>query len=324
MKRVSHSIKRINKILCSVLMLVTPERSVIKRAQKIASPLFSPTPPDTMKLEMRSIEGIHMRYAEAGDRQHPKVVLLSPLPQSILCYRPIWKQLTQFCHVFAYDMPGFGHSSGDETWMTFKKQGEFLAKVLETFDLVDAHIIGPDIGMPAALYYAINDGKRARSLMVGDGPGVKPSNAGSIINKMVRSQFWRLVVSLSGAGTFVEVGNRMGYVHYQPSDQEISDYISAYDGRVNTITKWFENYPSGLETIDPFLGQIKIPVKIFWGELDQLLFVKSARHLAEKIPSASLHIIPDCGHFSYQDAYPEFLKMVLDWVQGKGDVNAES
>ena len=70
MKRVSHSIKRINKILCSVLMLVTPERSVIKRAQKIASPLFSPTPPDTMKLEMRSIEGIHMRYAEAGDQKY--------------------------------------------------------------------------------------------------------------------------------------------------------------------------------------------------------------------------------------------------------------
>ena len=209
------------------------------------------------------INGLRVRIAQQRQPGKPTLLLLNPLPQSIVAYAPIWQQLAEKYDLIAYDLPGFGWSEGNEAMMTFQAQGDFLHALIEAFDVHDVHLVGPDIVMPSILYYVGTYEHRAASISVGDGPGIAPSSNGSVIEKMVSSKFWQLVMSTVSGGAFVEVGNQVGYVNYVPSAVEVSDYIQSYRGRIRTILKWFSGYPESLGSVDPLLDAIEVPALVF-------------------------------------------------------------
>ena len=261
-----------------------------------------------------SIAGVKVRYASAGKSDGPTALLLSPLPQSILAFNPIWDRLAERCRLVALDLPGFGRSEGGSEFMTFRAQGDFLHAFINQLGLTNVHIVGPDIGMPAALHYVIHSEHKAASLVIGDGPGVAPSSNGSVIDKMVHSAFWRMAFRAAGAQAFVAAGNALGYVNYAPSYAEVADYVASYTGRIGSVTQWFAKYPENLASLDAYLANIDLPIKIFWGEMDQFLFVDNGRRLHERLPRSALTIFPRCGHFSHQDKSDDFVQMVLEWV----------
>jgi pimeloyl-ACP methyl ester carboxylesterase len=232
-----------------------------------------------MKPQYRRVNGVKVRLAEGGKADGPLLLLLCPLPQSILAFDSIWQLLSDRFRLVALDLPGFGRSEGGLEFMTFEAQGKFLRAFIDDLGLDQVHIVGPDIGMAAALHYVIHGRHRAASLLIGDGPGIAPSHNGSVIDKMVHSGFWRMVFQIAGAGAFVEAANRLCYVNYVPKPEEVADYVASYDGRIGPVTQWFAKYPDSLATLDPHLAEIDLPVKIFWGQLDQLLFVDNGEHL---------------------------------------------
>ena len=73
-------------------------------------------------------------------------------------------------------------------------------------------------------------------------------------------------------------------------------------------------YPESLAWLEPQLPRVTLPTRIFWGDVDKLLFVDNGSRLAEVLPNASLTILPNCGHFSYQDQSDRFARMVREWV----------
>ncbi len=116
--------------------------------------------------------------------------------------------------------------------MTFKSQGEFLNKFIEHFQITDAHLLGPDVGMPSILYYVGTYNNTVKSIIIGDGPAIAPSSNASIIRKMVDSAFWRLIFRIAGAGALTEAAARICYVNYRPNTKEMSDYKKSYIGRI--------------------------------------------------------------------------------------------
>ena len=118
--------------------------------------------------------------------------------------------------------------------------------------------------MPVALHYALHREHRAASLLIGDGPGVLPSNDGSLVRKIVGSAFWRAMVRVNGARTFSPARPSLG-THYRMSVEELQDYVDSYTGRINQVVAYFASYPEGLKTIDPHLESLALPVHIFLG-----------------------------------------------------------
>ena len=306
-----------DKLNTKMLLLITPEYSGVKHAR---GPEYGRRPtferPAPMPLQHKTISGVKVRYAHAGSPDNPTVILLNPLPQSIVAFAPIWEHLSSRFNLYAYDLPGFGGSEGGNEWMTFEAQGRFLRDFIAAFGIQRPHLIGPDIGMATALHFVEHFPNDVESLMVGDGPGIAPSKNGSIINKVVDSGFWRLVFKVTGAATFVNAGNQICYLNYCPNPEEVSDYIRSYAGRIGPVTLWFKKYPESLATVDPKLGEIDKPVLIFWGKQDQLLLVDNAHRLKERLKRARLHIFEHCGHYSYQDKHEEFRDLVTEWVSG--------
>jgi pimeloyl-ACP methyl ester carboxylesterase len=313
----SNPIGLLDRLNAKVLLVVTPEYAKVKAARAVSGATLSARPgPFAIKPEFQTIAGKRLRFARGGRENAPVVLMLSPLPQSIIAFNQIWPVLADHFRVVALDLPGFGQSEGGYDVMNFEMQSRILEEFIDTLELEDLHIVGPDVGMPVALHYVIHRQHRAKSLIIGDGPCVLPTANGSIINKAVDSAFWRMVFRIAGAGAFVEGGNRLAYVNYRPSNAEVADYVASYSGRIGPVTEWFKKYPENLATIDPHLAEIDLPVKIFWGDLDQFLFVGTAHRLQDRLKRSELQIFERCGHFSYQDRHEEFAKMVIDWVSG--------
>ena len=308
----------VGKLNTGVFLAVTPEyRKIIKKAQRPGAGRAEARPVQlAMRPEFRTIAGTKVRLAEGGKQDGPVVVLLCPLPQSILCYDPVWTKLAQRCRLIALDLPGFGRSEGGLEFMSFEAQSRFLVEFVRELGLEHVHMVGPDVGMPAALHYAIHRKHELASLLIGDGPAVSPSANGSIIDKLVDSGLWRTVFRVTGAQAFVEGAHALGCVAYVPSGAEVADYVASYDGRIGTITRWFEAYPESIATIDPHLATLDLPVQIFWGDLDVFLLEDNARRLHQRLKRSRLRVFERCGHFSYQDRADEFAEMVLEWVGG--------
>ncbi|UPR33770.1 alpha/beta hydrolase [Vibrio cyclitrophicus] len=312
-----NKINLMDKINATTLMLVTSEWSAIK-ARRIRNN-YSSAPTfiydnHLMDLEFVDILEQNVRFARSVSENKQTLVLLNPFPQSILAYQPIWQNLTQHFDVWAYDLPGFGGSSGGKECMSFQAQGTYLRAFIEHFQLQGVHLVAPDIGMPAVLDYVGRQQHNVKSIMVGDGPAFSPSQNGSVIDKMVTSRFWRRVFIIAGSGALIEAGNRLGYVNYTPNEEEISDYKTSYQNRIPATLKWFEDYPSSLANIEPLLKKVNVPTKIFWGRNDGILLAEMADDLRKIIPDSEVHIFENCGHFSYQDQAGEFLDMVIEWV----------
>ena len=125
-----------------------------------------------------------------------------------------------------------------------------------------------------------------------------------------------MMFKITGAGAFVDGGIRLALVNYSPSVEEIADYVASYKGRIGPITHWFATYPENLSTVDPHLAELDLPVKVFWGDLDQFLLVDNAHRLNQRLKRSKLQVFENCGHFSYQDKADEFAEMILGWVSG--------
>jgi pimeloyl-ACP methyl ester carboxylesterase len=314
---ISDPIGVFGKLNAAVLLAVTPEYARIKAARRIGAGRAALRPVQfSMRPGYRVIEGTNVRYAEGGREDGPVLLLLCPLPQSILCYEPIWTKLGNVCRLVALDLPGFGRSEGGLEYMSFEAQSRFLDKFVRALNLDQVHSVGPDVGMAAALHYVIHRKHKAASLIIGDGPRILPTTNGSIIDKAVNSAFWRMMFRITGARAFVEGAYRLACVNYIPTAEEVADYVASYDGRIGPVTHWFATYPENLATVDPHLAALDLPVQIFWGDLDQLLVVDNAYRLRQRLKRSQLRVFERCGHFSYQDKADEFAQMILDWVGG--------
>ena len=308
-----HSIATLDRLVASALMLITPEYKVVRNARRQSKAQMEVgQPPSLISPEYMKIEDRTVRFARSSVGK-PTILLLNPLPQSILCYEQIWSILSKDFTLYAYDLPGFGGSEGGAEVMNTDAQSRILAEFVSRMNIFDFHLVGPDIGMPVALHYALQRDCRAKSLVIGDGPCVQPTINGSIIDRAVDSALWRLVFRIGGAGTFVAGANKLCYVNYVPCNEELADYVASYKGRIGSVMEWFRAYPEIIGSIQTRLTEIKIPVQIFWGDLDQLLLIETANTLHELIPGSKLTVFENCGHFSYQDKSNEFASMITEW-----------
>ena len=114
----------LDKLNASALLAITPEYGTVKRARGKGygkQPTFSQPAP--MQLKFKTIAGVKVRYAHADRQGCPTVILMNPLPQSIVAFAPLWDGLASHFNLYAYDLPGFGGSEGGLEYMTFEAQG---------------------------------------------------------------------------------------------------------------------------------------------------------------------------------------------------------
>jgi pimeloyl-ACP methyl ester carboxylesterase len=273
--------------------------------------IWSNTP---METQFRTIDGLSIRFAESGEG-HDHALLLSPWPESLLAFDPIWARLAEHAHVMAIDLPGFGHSERRNSLLSPRAMGQFVIRVVDAFELGEPHVVGPDVGTGAALFAAALYPGRLRSLVVGSGGAAYPLQLGGVLKDWVEAPD---VEAYRSADPRQIVGGALSadLERYTVPDFVLEDYLSAYDGdRFVESMRYVRSYPTELPVLRDLLPEIQTPVQIIAGAHDPAVPPVNGEYLDERLPNSKLDMI-DAGHFVWEDAAEEYAELVTSWWSG--------
>lgn len=87
------------------------------------------------------------------------------------------------------------------------------------------------------------------------------------------------------------------------------DYYVADGIMKETMKKLYE------ERLEEFLEEVKTPTLIIWGEKDDVLPVKDAYEIKEKIKNSELKIIPKAKHSPHREVPEELAEIIISFLQ---------
>jgi pimeloyl-ACP methyl ester carboxylesterase len=267
----------------------------------------------SIQTHFRNIDGLSVRFAESERRGEP-ALLLSPWPESIYAYEPTWSRLAERHHLIAVDLPGFGLSERRDALMAPRAMGEFIIRIANAFELVNPHVVGPDIGTAASLFAAASHPGRLRSLVVGTGGTVFPLQLGEPLLEWVTTPDLEPYRRLDGREVVSQVMTTLE--RYVPTSAAREDYLSSFAGdRFVESMRYVRAYPAELPILADFLPRIETPVQIISGRRDRVVPPANAEYLHQQLPASKLDFI-DAGHFVWEDANDEFAEIVTRWWDG--------
>jgi len=267
----------------------------------------------SIQMQFRVIDGLSVRFAESGD-QSDTALLLSPWPESLLAFEPMWSRLAKDMYLVAVDLPGFGHSQRRDALLSPRAMGDFVIQVADAFGLESPHVVGPDIGTAASLFAAARHPGRLRSLVVGSGGAAVPLQLGSPLNDWIDAP--DLDRFRAADPRQIVAGALSGIEQYALPDPVREDYLSSYEGdRFVESMRYVRTYPAELPALRDLLPQVQTPVQIIAGRLDTAVPPVNAEFLHERLPHSKLDII-DAGHFTWEDGADQYAALVTTWWSG--------
>ncbi|WP_327290495.1 alpha/beta fold hydrolase [Streptomyces sp. NBC_01198] len=266
-----------------------------------------------IKPRFRTIDGLSIRYAESDGPGDSEALLLSPWPESLYSYDPIWSELAAHARLTAVDLPGFGHSELREDLLSPTAMGEFVVRIADAFGLAKPHVVGPDIGTAASLFAAARHPDRFRSLVVGTGGAAVPITLGSPLDDWVHAEDLGPYLAM---GPKAAVTLAMSTINgYELPDVVREDYLAAYSGRrfVDQMA-YVRAYPAELPVLGELLPTLQTPVQLLAGRNDQVVPLANAEYLHERLPNSALDPI-DAGHFAWEEAADAYAGVITRWWQ---------
>jgi pimeloyl-ACP methyl ester carboxylesterase len=262
-----------------------------------------------------TIEGLAIRFAESERGEgRADALLLSPWPESLYAYEPIWSRLAATTHLVAIDLPGFGRSEGRGALMSPRAMGEFLIHAADAFDVEQPHLVGPDVGTPAALFAAAVQPRRFRSLVVGTGGAAVPIQLGDPLREWVFAPDLAPYRRIGGRAIVKRAIETLEC--YTLSNTAREDYLASYEGeRFAETIRYVQAYPTELVELRDLLPRIQTPVQIIAGRRDRVVPPVNAEFLNNWLPHSELHLI-DSVHFVWEDAADEYATLVSAWWAG--------
>ncbi|OUS24793.1 alpha/beta hydrolase [Gammaproteobacteria bacterium 45_16_T64] len=277
---------------------------------------------DVFSPQFVTVGKFKIRYVRKEKPHAPTLLLLNGLPQSIRMWESSIEAFSSKFDILAFDIPGFGLSRADEAEMSPSNLSEVIIQVMNHFNIHQAHLVGPDVGVPIALTAVINHAQRFLSVNVFDGPGSFPPKLSPILMAVIKSPFVRwLAKGLNKKPVmktnFLTAVNE-GYHHYLPSKRAVQEYYDiAYNEQSHKCAiSFFGTYSKELPWIEQRLKDIEVPTLITWGKLDPFVLVENANILAQKIPNNKLVVFENASHFSSEDAGQDYVDLLIDWIEG--------
>ncbi|WP_101949734.1 alpha/beta fold hydrolase [Mycobacterium sp. 3519A] len=256
-----------------------------------------------MELRYRTIDGLAIRVAETPPRGE-QALLLSPWPESVLAFQPVWACLCEDVQLTAIDLPGFGRSERRPSLLSPAAMAEFIIRVIDMLGLDRPHAVGPGSGTAALLFAAARHPGRLRSLVIsGASPrrpepdelfaGSQPPDDGRIGDS--RHLLDRML-------SLIE--------RYELPTEIRDDYRCSYEGvRFVESLKYMQSYPAELTVLRDLLADVSTPVRIIAARRDPFAPSEDAELLAASLPNGDLTFL-DTGHFAWEDAADEYAELV--------------
>jgi pimeloyl-ACP methyl ester carboxylesterase len=264
-------------------------------------------------MQFRTVDGLRIRFAANNKKDSDPILLLSPLPESILAFLPTWDTFSALGRVVAVDLPAFGQSESRSDIRAPEPLGEFIVRILDAFELKQPHVVAPDVGTPACLFAAANHPDIFKSLVIGSG-ATDHTDIGDILDKIVNAPSLEPFKNMTGE-RFVR-GAIENMTQYKLPEYALQDYLASYAGdRFWSAMAFVRDYPNSLPRLAKRLGDVTVPCQITVGRHDPFVPVSNAEGLHKALRKSNLNVL-DCGHFVWEDAAAEYGRLASDFIKG--------
>lgn len=251
---------------------------------------------------------IHYEVHGAGD---PVLLIMGLGSNAYGWYRTIpW--LAERYRVIAFDNRGTGRSDVPDGAYSMAQMAHDTAAVLEASGHARAHVVGASLGGMIAQRFTIANPERVRSLVLicttpGGPNAVQPTpdvtmallQGGEDPSTVYRRNAWFLY------------GEDTRNNHTQRIEEDLE-----YRGKIPTQPAGYLGQiqaAMGHDTWDE-LASIRVPTLVVHGDADLLVPTANGMHLAERIPGATLTLIPGGGHMLQSDALGPVREAVLGFL----------
>jgi pimeloyl-ACP methyl ester carboxylesterase len=268
----------------------------------------------TIAINHQPVDGIDVRVAKSEGDHSETLILTSPWPESLYAFESTWSALSEQANLVAIDLPGFGGSERRDELLSPRTMGEFLARLMDQWEIESPHLFAPDVGTSAALFAAGQNPGRVRSLIVGSGAVSFPLQISGALKDLVEAPDLAPIAALDPRDV---VASSLDLIEtYQLSPEAREDYLSSYEGdRFAESCRYVRSYDTDLPVLGELLPEIQTPVLVLQGDHDPYVPPVNAQYLHERLPHSTLHQF-DAGHFFWEDTGDEFAALASAWLGG--------
>lgn len=243
----------------------------------------------------------------------PPVVLVHGTPSRSCIWREVVPVLAGRFSVYVYDLLGFGDSGrgGD---VSIAGQGRVLAELVEVWGFDRPWVAGHDIGAAVVLRAHLLEGAAFGRVALLDALVLTPWGTPALRHVKEHLGAYRTMPP----GVFeAYVAARLAETTARPMDEGAFEaYLSQWrgpEGQAAYLRKDEALVERDTAEVEPLLGSIGVPVRIFWGEEDAWIEPARATTLAERIPGAEAVFFEGAGHFVMEDAPEEVAEGLADF-----------
>jgi haloalkane dehalogenase len=273
---------------------------------------------ESIPLRQIIVDSRRLAYRELGSG--PAVLLLHGWPTSSLLWRQIMPAIARHSRVIAPDLPGFGASDKplDQryTFAFFESQLDGLCAALK---VEQTGLAVHDIGGPIGLHWALTRPGRVRKL--------------ALLNTLVYPEFSDAVIEFVRECSTPELREKL------TSPEGLTALIRDAVERPSNISSEllaatlapFREPPArealalaavglsarGFKEIASRLPELRIPVRIVYGERDRLLpdVAHTMARVQRDLQHAVTTVLPDSGHFVQEDAAERVAALLAEFFQ---------
>lgn len=281
------------------------------------------------------VDGFRLAYERHG--AGAPVVLLHGWPGDHRDWRQVGGALVDTsrteAEVITPDLRGFGesdkHPPGQDSAYSASGQADSVLGLLSELGLTRPVIAGYDIGSRVAQQIALTAPHSVRALVISPPlPGARER----VLSERAVREFWyqsfhRLELAerlIDGNSSAVRAYLQHFWEHwsgpgYQPDDDELDRLADLY-GAPGAFVASINWYRAGSGTVARSLGEkvpapedrIAVPTTVLWPEHDPLFPPEWSDRVDEFFSEATLHQLPDAGHFTPLEAPQRFADEIVN------------
>ena len=260
------------------------------------------------------VDDVRLHYEVAGSGE--PLLMVMGLGGSSAGWAPeLVAELARSFRTIIYDNRGTGQSDKPDVPYSLEMFASDAIAILDDLKISRAHLFGVSMGGMIAQEIALRYGSRLQTLTLGcttfGGKNAVPPPPESI----------KLLTAPRDGLSDEEVIRRGWPLAYTP--EYIKNHRAELEASIprllvnTTPTFIFKRHLDATYALKTYerLPQITMPALVITGAKDVLIPAGNSEILAERIPGAKLHIIPNAGHAFFNEARAEFLKEFVPFAK---------
>lgn len=273
-----------------------------------------------------TVDGHELHYLTAGTG--PPLVLLHGgiVDSAALTWGGVIDDLADHREVFALDMLGYGKNTVPDVTYTTDLHIDMLAGAIDALECDTSRLAvgGLSLGGAVALGYTLRDQTRVADLILVSSHGLTrapPNPLRSFVFSRIPHAN-KLALRIASRNRELLRMSLDGIVHNPARlSEEVIDELSVLMERPNPGTayrRWRkqELTPSGYRTdYRDDLDDLVVPTLLIHGAEDEIYSAEKARQASERIPSARLEILDECGHWPPREHPAKVAEIITEFLE---------